>query len=153
MRVCIWRVVFQLKVSEENGEGEDGEDREDERMWGCEDVRMKRRGCMTHNTGFTPIYIVNKFNFKPLRIKRQVRSKVSATYNFNNTKNFVILWQQKLCNIIYIFNFRNWDKKCQYMGGGKADFPPSLPRILSYKIEGGIHSDYWIIYFLPNAIK
>ena len=59
---------------------------EDVRMRGCEDVRMKIRGCMTHNTGLTPIYIVNKFNFKPLWIKRQDRSKVSPTYNFNNTK-------------------------------------------------------------------
>ena len=87
MRVCISRVVFQLEVSEEMVRERMGRI---ERMRGCEDVRMKRRGCMTHNTGFTPIYIVNKFNFKPLWIKD--RSKVSPTYIFN--KKNILSWTQ-----------------------------------------------------------
>jgi len=54
--------VFQLEVSEEMVRERMGRI---ERMRGCEDVRMKRRGCMTHNTGFTPIYIVNKLISNP----------------------------------------------------------------------------------------
>ena len=93
---------------------------EDVRMRGCEDVRMKIRGCMTHNTGLTPIYIVNKFNFKPLWIKRQDRSKVSPTYNFNNTKTlsfhdnrkYTILFRY-LISENEIKNFNIW------LGGGE----------------------------------
>ena len=119
-----------------NGEGEDGEDREDERMWGCEDE--KKRLYDTQHRLYTNIHR-KQINFKPLWIKRQDRFKGSPTYIFNNTKTLfilVILWLQKLCNVIYIFNFRNWDKNFNTWGE-KADFPPSLPRILSFKMGEG----------------
>ena len=131
MRVCISRVVFQLEVSEEMVRERMGRI---ERMRGCEDVRMKRRGCMTHNTGFTPIYIVNKFNFKPLWIKD--RSKVSPTYIFNKTKT-LLFYDNKNYAMLFIYLISEMRLKISIHGGKRLIFPPSLPRILSFKIGEG----------------